>query len=199
MTNDQRENNSDQATQLLVWYIYILRLEDDSFYIGQTNDLSIRLAEHATGGGANATAGQEGKLVWFNQTHDREAAKKMEARLQKALNRSPLEIQKIVDRFDQLLRTVRPEKTLADLQRDEREYESEMRLSYHHVQVSRGIRKSTCGWWAGLDGTVHGTGDWSHLAQMIREKDALESVGGTYGGFVGRKPCKRCLALMPND
>ena len=64
-TNETRENKSDNKGAPLVWYVYIIELEDGGYYVGQTNDLPTRCAEHALGGGAKATATQKGKLVWF--------------------------------------------------------------------------------------------------------------------------------------
>ncbi len=70
-TNKLRENTSDKASDPLVWYVYILELADGGYYIGQTNDLATRIAEHAVGGGAKATQGKAPRLVWFSHTHDR--------------------------------------------------------------------------------------------------------------------------------
>ena len=37
-------------------FVYILRCDDDSYYVGKTNDLYTRLTEHQSGVGADYTA-----------------------------------------------------------------------------------------------------------------------------------------------
>ena len=44
--------------------MYILKLSDGTFYVGQTNDLSIRLQEHRDGQQAQ-TRGKDPKLVYY--------------------------------------------------------------------------------------------------------------------------------------
>ena len=48
-----REQASDSQTSPLIWYVYILERPDGDYYIGQTNELHVRLAEHELGGGAS--------------------------------------------------------------------------------------------------------------------------------------------------
>jgi|KBSSwiStaDraftv2_1062776.scaffolds.fasta_scaffold282226_3 predicted GIY-YIG superfamily endonuclease len=38
------------------WYVYLLRLENDCIYVGCTNDLERRLAEHRGGSGSKITS-----------------------------------------------------------------------------------------------------------------------------------------------
>ncbi|MFC2066265.1 GIY-YIG nuclease family protein [Chloroflexota bacterium] len=45
-------------------YVYILKLSDGTFYVGQTNDLRIRLQEHK-GGLQTQTKGKDPKLVYY--------------------------------------------------------------------------------------------------------------------------------------
>ena len=47
-------------------YLYILKLDGGSFYVGQTNSLEIRLQEHSDGVVAS-TRGKNPKLVWFEE------------------------------------------------------------------------------------------------------------------------------------
>ena len=47
-----------------VRYVYILKLSDGTFYVGQTNDLGIRLQEHKDGR-QTQTKGKEPKLVYY--------------------------------------------------------------------------------------------------------------------------------------
>ena len=101
-SNESRESMSDEKMKPTVWYVYILD-EGNKFYVGQTNDMEARLVEHGT-------KGRSAKLVWFNQASSREAAKTMEARLQRTLDNDQDGIVRLVDQFDRLLRIMRPEK-----------------------------------------------------------------------------------------
>ena len=195
MTNATREQTSDLDSQPILWYVYILELGDGAFYIGQTNDLDTRLVEHTLDVGAIATKGTVHKLVWLSHTHSREAAQHMEKRLQTTLERSPLEIKVIIERFDRLLQMVRPEKTLRQLEAEDRAHEKEMRKVFHHstaLMFNPGGRPpTTCGY----DGPeYYSTQEWSVLHQMERERKALESVGGRSHD---KQVCQRCLALAP--
>ena len=40
------------------WLVYLLRCADDTLYIGSTNDLEKRLADHNSGRGAKYTKGR---------------------------------------------------------------------------------------------------------------------------------------------
>lgn len=194
-TVSAREKASDSRFEPGVYYVYILRLNDDSLYVGQTNDLVSRLAEHSIDAGAEATKGQAPQLVWFSHTHDRSGAHQMEQRLQAALKRSPLELEAIIERFNSLLDLVRPQKTLRQLEAEERAYESKMRRLFHHSKAliwnPGGRPATTCGY---NGPEYYSTDDWGTLRQMQRKKEALESVGGK---FQGRPPCPECLAKAP--
>jgi len=47
-------------------YLYILKLDGGQYYVGQSNDLEIRLKEHEDGL-TRSTAGKHPKLVWFER------------------------------------------------------------------------------------------------------------------------------------
>ena len=119
-TNEERERVSGRASEPDGLVCVHPRHGDGDYYIGQTNDLPTRLAEHALGGGALATQGKSGRLVWFSHTHDREAARRMEERLKSAKERG--ELAGIVAQFDDLIRLVRPEKILAQLEEEDRRH-----------------------------------------------------------------------------
>ena len=199
MTNTVREQASDSASQPTLWYVYILQLDDGDFYIGQTNDLETRFMEHSLDAGAEATKGKDCKLVWFSHTHSRESACAMEKRLQRTLDRSPLEIETIVGHFNRLLNLIRPQKTLREIGEEQRQNDFRAVSRFHHVPVAFGVRKPTCGY--PLDafyeqGGLYGTSDWAQLSQMERERKALEGVGGK---LAGRQACQDCLRLAPDD
>ena len=210
-TNETRENKSDNKGAPLVWYVYIIELEDGGYYVGQTNDLHTRYAEHALGGGAKATATQKGKLVWFSHTHAREAAKAMEARLQAANERSPHEIQVLAGRFQDLVRLVCPEKTLRELTEEQAERDRVAASRYHMLIRKEGdvFLSAVCGYrgrgrvWemdvrsgvgvinpsASAEANDVGSMNASVLLQRERERQALEAVGGKYSGRTVCDPC----------
>ena len=39
-----------------MWFVYILRCADGTFYVGETHDVEVRLSEHNKGGAATHTA-----------------------------------------------------------------------------------------------------------------------------------------------
>ncbi len=196
-TVEQREQASDQRYTPELHYVYILRLADGSFYIGQSNNLDMRVVEHHLDAGALATKGQDSRLVWFSHTHDRESAQQMESRLQSLLERSPLAIEEQVARFSRLLDLVRPQKTLQEMREEEKAHESEMVRSWHwwpgkHLLGEAGWT-TACGWRVPYNiGRGVGVEDPRDIVQRHREQLAIEGVGGTYSGLA---PCRQCLPL----
>ncbi len=66
------------------FFAYILRCSDGSYYVGHTDELARRLAEHKTGVGSGYTAiRQPVQLVWFQELLTREEAKAVEAQIKK--------------------------------------------------------------------------------------------------------------------
>jgi predicted GIY-YIG superfamily endonuclease len=49
-----------------VRYVYILKLSDGTFYVGQTTNMAIRLQEHRDGSQAQ-TKGKNPRLVYFEE------------------------------------------------------------------------------------------------------------------------------------
>ena len=206
MTNATRERASDEAAGPTLWYVYILRFDDGGFYIGQTNNLETRLAEHALGGGAQETAGRPSKPVWFTHTHDRENAKRIETRLQAALARSDAEIQAIVDSFDRLIGLIRPAKTLRELEAEDQKHQAELHLHYHLFVVRKSghpaapwnqSQHTACGGeipFVSMVNNPHGYGTTGVevFTQRAREEDALASVGGKPPN---RPICRPCLSV----
>ena len=208
-TNQTRERMSDTKGAPLVWYVYIMELEDGGYYIGQTNDLHTRYAEHTLGGGAKVTASQKGKLVWFSHTHDREAAKAMEARLQASYERSPNDIQVLAGRFQDLVRLVCPEKTFRELKEEQAERDRVAAGRYHLLIRKPGdiFMSAACGYQGSGYGSVWemdargmspnpsfeandvGSMNTSVLLQRERERQALEGVGGHYSRRTVCDPC----------
>ena len=62
-------------------YVYVLKLSDGSFYVGQTTDLTIRLEEHRDGI-QRQTKGNDPRLVWYESYEgDRDVVKEREEQL----------------------------------------------------------------------------------------------------------------------
>jgi len=71
-----------------MWFVYILRCSDESFYTGITNDLAKRLKKHDQGRGARYTRCHRPlELVYVECVRDRSAALRREAAIKK-LNRA---------------------------------------------------------------------------------------------------------------
>ena len=68
----------------LPFFTYILRCSDKSYYVGHTDEIERRVAEHETGAGSGYTASRQPvQLVWFEEFPTREEAKAAEAQLKK--------------------------------------------------------------------------------------------------------------------
>ncbi len=66
------------------FFTYILRCADGSYYVGHTDELERRLAEHGTGTGSGYTASRQPVLlVWFQEFPAREEAKAAEAQIKR--------------------------------------------------------------------------------------------------------------------
>jgi signal transduction histidine kinase/predicted GIY-YIG superfamily endonuclease len=64
------------------FYTYMLLCADDSYYVGQTDDMDKRLVEHQEGRGAAYTATRlPVRLIWFEEFSTREEAESAEARI----------------------------------------------------------------------------------------------------------------------
>ena len=66
------------------FFAYMLRCSDGSYYVGHTDELERRLAEHETGAGSGYTATRQPvRLVWFEEFPTREEARMVEAQIKK--------------------------------------------------------------------------------------------------------------------
>jgi predicted GIY-YIG superfamily endonuclease len=65
------------------FFVYILRCSDKSYYIGHTDDLDQRVAQHASGISGYTATRQPVQLVWFEEFPTREEAKIAEAQIKK--------------------------------------------------------------------------------------------------------------------
>lgn len=189
-----RERLSDAAREPLFWYVYIERMDDGKLYVGQTNNILARHIEHSIDAGARATSGQGNTLVFVAPVLDRGMARNFERRLQAALDRSPMDVEAQIQEFREVMDMLRPPKSLRQLEKDQRAFDSRMRKAFHYwpSRLSLGPNrwKAHCGW----DGDeIYGTERLEAFRQRCREADALASVGGSYPG---RQPCADCRALL---
>ena len=66
------------------FFTYILRCSDRPYYVGHTDELDQRIAQHGSGLGSGYTATRLPiALVWFEEFPSREEAKAAEAQLKK--------------------------------------------------------------------------------------------------------------------
>ena len=52
-----------------MWFVYILRCADGSFYVGETKDVSTRLADHNRGRGGSHTAKRRPVTLAYVEEH----------------------------------------------------------------------------------------------------------------------------------
>jgi predicted GIY-YIG superfamily endonuclease len=87
-------------------YLYILKLDGGTFYVGQTKDLELRLREHQDGL-TRSTQGKHPKLVWFEKSFgDRESVDEQEQELTLLNKSNPRRIRRIVADWQRLIRLV---------------------------------------------------------------------------------------------
>jgi tRNA/rRNA methyltransferase len=83
------------------FFTYILQCSDKSYYVGHTDELERRLAEHDTGATGGYTATRRPiRLVWFGEFPTREEAKVVEAQIKKWSRRKKEAL--IAGRLDEL-------------------------------------------------------------------------------------------------
>ena len=76
-----------------VWFCYMVRCSDGSFYVGMTNDLEERIKEHNWGVKSEYTSKRRPvELVWCEPQVDRLAARKREREIKGWTRRKKLEL-----------------------------------------------------------------------------------------------------------
>ncbi len=76
-----------------VWYVYMVRCNDNSLYTGCTNDLQARINTHNQGNGAKYTRTRTPvKLVYSEQVKNRSQAQKRECEIKKLKRKEKLEL-----------------------------------------------------------------------------------------------------------
>jgi len=87
------------------FFVYILKLNDGSFYIGQTRELRERMSEHRDNK-TPSTAGKNPRLQFFAIMPDRETAALAEVELKKLVDSNPRQIRRMILGFQDLIREV---------------------------------------------------------------------------------------------
>ena len=92
--------------QRRIRYLYVLKLDGGSFYVGQTNSLEMRLQEHSDRV-VPSTQGKNPKLVWFEEwIGDRRGLNQEEDALTRLANLNPRAIRTMVAAWQRPLRLV---------------------------------------------------------------------------------------------
>ena len=84
------------------FYVYVLKLNDGTFYASQTRESRERLMEHRDGT-TRTTAGKDPKLVWFSTVSTRKQATELEVIVKKVCDRNPREIRRWILKFQDLV------------------------------------------------------------------------------------------------
>lgn len=87
------------------FFVYILKDDKGSFYVGQTRDLRIRLGEHRDGK-TKTTSGRNLKLQYFEEVSSRKSAELKEAELKQLLSSNERIIRKMIQDFQDRVREV---------------------------------------------------------------------------------------------
>lgn len=83
------------------FFTYMLRCSDGSYYVGHTDDIENRVAQHETESGSSYTATRRPvRLVWFEEFPTREEAKIIETQIKKWSRRKKEAL--ITGRMDEL-------------------------------------------------------------------------------------------------
>ena len=89
------------------FYVYILKLSNNEFYVGQTRDLRIRLSEHRDNK-TKSTSGRNPELVWFVSVPTREEATDIESQLKLIRDKNDRLIRRIIMDFQDIIKEVKP-------------------------------------------------------------------------------------------
>ena len=191
MRHQERLEKADAKGNPDFYFSYVLQFDDGSFYVGHTNAPAARWTEHAAGM-SMSTAGKGNFSVRMAMPfRSRKEAQYNEARIQDALKEGTERLEALLRVFDQLINVVRPQKTFSELQREEHQYESEMRSVFHHSRAllyNPGGRPGTACGYNGYQ--FYSTQDWGLLKKMARDEDFT-------GNIYGRRVCRRCLENAP--
>ena len=88
------------------YWLYILKLDGGQFYVGQCNDLEMRIKEHQDGTTVS-TRGKNPKLVWFRKWPlGRQELLEEEREMQRWVKDSPRQARRMIADWQRLIRLV---------------------------------------------------------------------------------------------
>ena len=90
------------------FFVYILKLDNGKFYIGQSNDLRSRLREHRDGE-TLSTKGLHPKLQYFEILPNRDSVARREAELKADYDKNPRQIRRMLIEFGDLCKELENE------------------------------------------------------------------------------------------
>ena len=105
----QQESNPawDKADkEVSTFFVYILRLNDGTYYAGQTNNLRRRMYQHKEKNTTKSTKDKQGKLMWFAPMPTRDSAAKAEVEMKNLIDKNPSKIDEKIIAFRDLIREV---------------------------------------------------------------------------------------------
>jgi putative endonuclease len=105
-THLKRSYTKDQKAEH--FYTYILKLSDNSYYIGFTRDLRERIIEHKDGY-TISTKGKNPQLKYFETFNSRPEAEKREKQLQFTNKHNHRELLRIINNFQDLIDLLQPD------------------------------------------------------------------------------------------
>lgn len=101
-----RQVHNHAPVERQVRYLYILKLDGGQYYVGQTNELGLRLKEHQDGLTAS-TKGRHPRLVWFEKwIGNRDELNDEESELTRLCKQNPRAIRRMVTEWQKLFRLV---------------------------------------------------------------------------------------------
>ena len=90
------------------FFVYILKLDNGKFYIGQSNDLRARLSEHRDGESVS-TKGLNPKLQYFEILPNRDSVERRETELKGIYDKNPRLIRRMLIDFNDLCKELENE------------------------------------------------------------------------------------------
>ena len=108
-SNSSRASNGYQLEYSPAWdagdseafefFVYVLKLSDNSFYVGQTRDLRPRLSEHRDNK-VKSTARKNPELAWFTVVPTRRDATEIEAEFKEMRDKNERLLRRIIIDFE---------------------------------------------------------------------------------------------------
>tara|TARA_Y100001970_G_scaffold31252_1_gene38779 strand:+ start:507 stop:1157 length:651 start_codon:yes stop_codon:yes gene_type:complete len=85
------------------YHVYILELSDNTYYVGQTGDLRVRLSQHQRNE-HKTTAGKNPQLIWFGEFPTREIAVEQEVEIKLMRDKDRNQFTRLIIEFNDLVK-----------------------------------------------------------------------------------------------